>query len=215
MTESIETIILPAFTKILCYHYLPGRRSLLNFVLLKIISFIRQFTVTQLVPLKSEMQLFQQKDGLSTVSFVGPPEGIRFARLRAFGRSRSQRSTGALLCAARPSSPAKKKNHRLSDDNLWLLVAETGLEPATSGLWARRATNCSTPRYLIFECFIIIHAFRKKSRGFIWKYLKMHFLFRKACFFVYGKPEIAAFDCIRSAFESGCYYFMPFFAVDD
>ena len=35
-----------------------GRRSLLNFVLLKIISFIRQFTVTQFVPLKSEMQLF-------------------------------------------------------------------------------------------------------------------------------------------------------------
>ena len=27
------------------------------------------------------------------------------------------------------------------------MVAETGLEPAASGLWARRATNCSTPRY--------------------------------------------------------------------
>ena len=27
------------------------------------------------------------------------------------------------------------------------LVAEAGLEPATSGLWARQATNCSTPRY--------------------------------------------------------------------
>ena len=27
------------------------------------------------------------------------------------------------------------------------LVAEAGLEPTTSGLWARRATNCSTPRY--------------------------------------------------------------------
>ena len=32
----------------------------------------------------------------------------------------------------------------------YLLVAETGLEPATSGLWARRATNCSTPRYWIY-----------------------------------------------------------------
>ena len=28
-----------------------------------------------------------------------------------------------------------------------LMVAEEGLEPTTSGLWARRATNCSTPRY--------------------------------------------------------------------
>ena len=27
------------------------------------------------------------------------------------------------------------------------MVAEAGLEPATSGLWARRAANCSTPRY--------------------------------------------------------------------
>ena len=27
------------------------------------------------------------------------------------------------------------------------LVAEAGLEPATFGLWARRAANCSTPRY--------------------------------------------------------------------
>ena len=31
----------------------------------------------------------------------------------------------------------------------WLhyMVAGEGLEPTTSGLWARRATNCSTPRY--------------------------------------------------------------------
>ena len=27
------------------------------------------------------------------------------------------------------------------------MVAGTGLEPATFGLWARRATNCSTPRW--------------------------------------------------------------------
>ena len=30
---------------------------------------------------------------------------------------------------------------------LSLLVAEEGLEPPTFGLWARRAANCSTPRY--------------------------------------------------------------------
>ena len=28
-----------------------------------------------------------------------------------------------------------------------LIVAGAGLEPATFGLWAQRATNCSTPRY--------------------------------------------------------------------
>ena len=32
--------------------------------------------------------------------------------------------------------------------SLWIfVVAGTGLEPATFGLWARRATNCSTPRW--------------------------------------------------------------------
>ena len=29
------------------------------------------------------------------------------------------------------------------------MVAGAGLEPATFGLWARRATNCSTPRHLV------------------------------------------------------------------
>ena len=32
-------------------------------------------------------------------------KGLRFARLRALGRSRSQQSTGLLLCPARPSNP--------------------------------------------------------------------------------------------------------------
>ena len=31
-----------------------------------------------------------------------------------------------------------------------LLVAGKGLEPSTSGLWARRATNCSTPRRHVY-----------------------------------------------------------------
>ncbi len=39
----------------------------------------------------------------------GGEQGIRFARLRSLGRSRSQQSTGLLLCAARPSTPAYKR----------------------------------------------------------------------------------------------------------
>ena len=34
------------------------------------------------------------------------------------------------------------------------LVAGTGLEPVTFGLWAQRATNCSTPRY-VFKSFTL------------------------------------------------------------
>ena len=33
------------------------------------------------------------------------------------------------------------------------MVAEAGLEPTTFGLWARRATNCSTPRYYILSLY--------------------------------------------------------------
>lgn len=37
------------------------------------------------------------------------------------------------------------RNQRLN------MVAGTGLEPAASGLWARRATNCSTPRWKLIK----------------------------------------------------------------
>ena len=37
--------------------------------------------------------------------FFGGELGIRLARLRALGRSRSQQSTGLLLCTIRPSNP--------------------------------------------------------------------------------------------------------------
>ena len=33
------------------------------------------------------------------------------------------------------------------------MVAEAGLEPTTFGLWARRATNCSTPRHYSFHIY--------------------------------------------------------------
>ena len=47
-----------------------------------------------------------------------------------------------------PRSPAWQAG-MLTATPLDLLVAGTGLEPATFGLWARRATNCSTPRCYI------------------------------------------------------------------
>ena len=36
------------------------------------------------------------------------------------------------------------------------MVAEEGLEPTTFGLWARRATNCSTPRYIRVFCLTFL-----------------------------------------------------------
>ena len=51
------------------------------------------------------------------------------------------------------SSPTKTK--RNPETNLkvsfGILVAEAGLEPTTFGLWARRATNCSTPRWKLIK----------------------------------------------------------------
>ena len=45
------------------------------------------------------------------------------------------------------SCQIKLQKHLISCEIRCFLVAEVGLEPTTSGLWARRATNCSTPRY--------------------------------------------------------------------
>ena len=42
--------------------------------------------------------------------------------------------------------PKQKKKSRNQPVSGQILVAEAGLEPTTSGLWARRASNCSTPR---------------------------------------------------------------------
>ena len=79
----------------------------------------------------------------------GRSEGIRFARLRALGRSRSQVSTGHLLCAARPSNPfpVKKQAQRLRHHSCFL-VGVKGFEPPTSCSQSRRATNCATPRHI-------------------------------------------------------------------
>ena len=41
---------------------------------------------------------------------------------------------------------SKNKSSRIYSESLELVAGE-GLEPSTSGLWARRATNCSTPRH--------------------------------------------------------------------
>ena len=43
------------------------------------------------------------------------------------------------------------------------MVAGTGLEPATSGLWARRATNCSTPRHLLLYYAVFSKIWRKPA----------------------------------------------------
>ncbi len=67
----------------------------------------------------AQKQISQQKS-LETLTHqgfqgfsVGALQGIRFAGARcAFGRSRSQRSTGALLCPARPSNPKFSKKSR-------------------------------------------------------------------------------------------------------
>ena len=75
---------------------------------------------------------FVEKSTSEEVLFSGAGGGTRFARLRALGRSRSQQSTGLLLCAARPSSPthAFRINKKGTADAIpFLLVPVVGLEP--------------------------------------------------------------------------------------
>ena len=86
---------------------------------------------------------FVEKSTSEEVLFSGAGGGTRFARLRALGRSRSQQSTGLLLCAARPSSPthAFRIKKGTADAIPFLLVPVVGLEP----------TRCRHQRILSFK----------------------------------------------------------------
>ena len=67
--------------------------------------------------------------------FSGRGRRTWLARLRAFGRSRSQQSTRLLLCTARPSSPSlgiQNKNGLLTE-SVFALAGAEGLEPSARG----------------------------------------------------------------------------------
>ena len=51
--------------------------------------------------------------------FYGGEHGIRLARLRAFGRRRSEPSTGRLLCTASPSNPLPIKLKKSAHPDGW------------------------------------------------------------------------------------------------
>ena len=56
----------------------------------------------------------------------------------------------------------QKKDSLSKKPNESDLVAGTGLEPMTFGLWARRATNCSTPHYCDAKIiFVSLYAIKK------------------------------------------------------
>ena len=99
---------------------------------------------------------FVEKSTSEEVLFSGAGGGTRFARLRALGRSRSQQSTGLLLCAARPSSPthAFRINKKGTADAIpFLLVPVVGLDSRACGRLVARGHNsppdcCSVPLVL-------------------------------------------------------------------
>ena len=102
---------------------------------------------------------FVEKNTSEEVLFSGAGGGTRFARLRALGRSRSQQSTGLLLCAARPSSPthAFRINKKGTADAIpFLLVPVVGLEP----------TRCRHQR-ILSPSRLPIPSFRRKLYSII------------------------------------------------
>ena len=52
---------------------------------------------------------------------------------------------------SRPSSKILKRKEEIFQSLSFVLVAGGGLEPPTFGLWARRAANCSIPRYIVYS----------------------------------------------------------------
>ena len=60
------------------------------------------------------------------------------------------------------------------------LVAGTGLEPMTFGLWAQRAANCSTPQYIFMNKLSVF--LRCKDSKFFVLYNILFFVFYKKIF---------------------------------
>ena len=58
------------------------------------------------------------------------------------------------------------KKTRWQNHRAFLLVEVTGLEPAASCSQSRRATNCATPRYCVFDY--------KKQARFLLRFPKFH-----------------------------------------
>ena len=87
----------------------------------------------------------------------------------------------------------KKRGVRNTPYTSFNIVAETRLEHVTSRLWAWRATNCSTPRYLLAPHFWIASAkvyiypeTHKLSANFLAE--KNKFINEKASFFAKQQP---------------------------
>ena len=83
------------------------------------------------------------------------------------------------------------------------MVAEVGLEPTTFGLWARRATNCSTPRrqnallFYTIQLFLstVFSLFLKNIYFFVWTFLKLVFFGAYRRKRSYRKHKEFAFAC--------------------
>ena len=117
--------------------------------------------------LSKKIEYSQVKSLMNTQ--YGRDEGIWLARLRALGRSRSQRSTGALLCAARPSNPFLIKNPPQLCE-LWRIFGRSG------GIWTHGLLVPNQARYQLRYSPIHSKGYYKDflhgcqvKRGKIWK----------------------------------------------
>ena len=79
-----------------------------------------------------------------TRNFLARSKGLRFARLRALGRSRSQQSTGLLLCPARPSNPFLKKKFPVSMRREISWPARRDSNPRSSESESAALSSCAT-----------------------------------------------------------------------
>ena len=90
----------------------------------------------------------------------------------------SPTGSARLLCSGNPPvvSSCFAHNNEKADTisvSAFFVVAGTRLELATSGLWARRATNCSTPRYMcLLNLYRVLYHIILKCQYIFWLFYK-------------------------------------------
>ncbi len=130
------------------------------------------------------------------MTFIGWGIGIRLAPLRRLGRSRSQQSTGLLLCAARPSNPKQQNKKAITADTVMTFIGwGIGIRTPTNRVRVCRATVTLFPNVTFMWATDIYYTQLKENVNTFFAKISDFFNFI-SCPFFYCKNRVFILKCI-------------------